>query len=147
MTLRMLAAIFALGVFPASAHPTCARTLVELKAMLLAEQQLGFSWRETGMDDGKPLLLTILEHDGAIVMRFVKSGEGLWAEGACVICRRGADLEARFSTDRVTLGPAAGWGARFAFSRDSRLSLVRSGTALRISTTGWSGEFSSHPAQ
>lgn len=42
------------------------------------------------MDDGKPLLLTIMEKDGLLFLRLVKSGEGLWAEGACTVCRNGA---------------------------------------------------------
>ena len=79
------------------------------------------------MNDGKPLLLSIGEKDGALFVAFVKSGEGLWAEGASIVCRSRAGLEVQ----------VAGSG---------RFTLTRIGTEqLQVATMLWSGTFSSLP--
>ena len=96
------------------------------------------------MDDGKPLVLSILERNGSLFLEFDKTGEGLWAEGAGVVCPQGTDLQVRFVSEQVRLGPAANWATRYTFANGGELTLTRLGAErLRIETTGWSGTFSS----
>lgn len=95
------------------------------------------------MDDGKPLVLSILERNGSLFLEFIKTGEGLWVEGASILCRNGPDLEARFPVKQVRLGPAANWATRYAFTNGGQFTLTKVGDQLRIATTGWSGTFSS----
>lgn len=125
------------------AAPPCAATIKDLK-VLLADQALPLQWHETTMDDGKPLVLTILERDGSLFLEFVKTDNGLWAEGTSVVCVNGADLEARFTGERFRFGKAAGWAMRQAFANGGRFTLTKlKDEHLRIATTGWSGTFSS----
>jgi hypothetical protein len=125
------------------AQPQCAATIRALKD-LLADQSLSLTWRETTMDDGRPLVLSILEKGGSLFLAFDKTGEGLWAEGASVVCRNGADVEARFTGERFRFGPAANWAVRHTFADDGRFTLTRLGAEqLRIEAPGWSGTFAS----
>jgi hypothetical protein len=98
---------------------------------------------ETTMDDGKPLLLSIRERDGALVLSFVKSREGLWAEGTGAICVKDAQLEVHFAAGKLIVGPAAHWAMRLALAHASSFTLTRVGEArMKIATKGWSGMFS-----
>jgi hypothetical protein len=125
------------------ASPPCAATIAELKA-LLGDQSFPLKWHETTMDDGKPLVLSILEKNGSLVLEFMKTGEGLWAESACVVCRKGTDLEARFAEGQARLGPAASWAMRLTLGGGGQFTLTKLGfEQLRIVTTGWSGTFTS----
>lgn len=95
------------------------------------------------MDDGKPLLMSIVQSNGVLVLGFTKTGEGLWAESSSVICGSGGNFEARFSAARIRLGPAAGWLLRSALQRGGKFTLTKLGPGqLRIATRGWSGDFS-----
>ena len=111
MTPRALAALIALCALalaaPCRADASCAATIAELRG-LLGDATLPLEWRETTMDDGKPLTLSILEKEGALFLAFVKTGEGLWIEGASVVCRNCSDLEARFVADRARVGDLRG---------------------------------------
>jgi hypothetical protein len=125
------------------ASPPCAATLNDLKA-LLADQAFPTKWLETTMDDGKPLVLSILEANGSLVLEFVKTGEGLWAQSAGIVCLQGAHLEARFTGDQVRFGPGASWAMRYALANGGRFTLTRlAGRHLQVATTGWSAMFSS----
>jgi hypothetical protein len=131
------------GSFDVHAVPACAATLHELRA-LAGDPAFPLTWHETSMDDGKPLVVSIFEKGGKIHLEFVKTGEGLWAESAGVICATDAHLETHFDADQIRLGPAAGWVARAAFGNGGKFALVRLGSdGLRITTSGWSGMFSS----
>ena len=126
----------------ADASPTCAATVSEL-GNLLGEQTLPRKWAETTMDDGKPLVMSIVESSGSLLLAFTKTGEGLWAESLGVICKSGTDLEARFSGKQIRLGPAAGWILRSALSNGGKFTLTKLGPdQLRIATSSWSGVFS-----
>lgn len=96
------------------------------------------------MTDGKPLVVSIREQDGSLHMEFQKTREGLWAEGAAVICAASAGsagLEARLS--RLRAGPAAHWLLRHSMGQDPTFTLSRLATGqLRIATPGWHGVFS-----
>lgn len=61
--------------------PGCAATIADLRT-LVADASFPLRWEETSMADGKPLIVSIMEKDGSILLGFVKTGEGLWAEGA-----------------------------------------------------------------
>jgi len=125
-----------------AASPVCAATISEL-GNLLGEQRLPQRWEETTMDDGKPLVMSIVESNGKLFLGFTKTGQGLWAESSGVICRRGSDFEARFSKKQIRLGPAAGWLLRSALKNGGKFTLTKLGSdQLRIATRGWSGEFS-----
>lgn len=119
----------------------CASTMGELKLML-GEQVFPLKWEETSMDDGKPLVVSIVENNGALYMEFIKTREGLWAESAGVICKAGANLETRFTGEQIRLGPAANWVLRYALRNGGKFTMTKLETGqLRIATSGWSGVF------
>lgn len=94
------------------------------------------------MDDGRPLVLSILEREGSLFLRFVKTEEGLWAEGVIAICAKGPALEARFTPERLRVGPAAHWAMRLVLANGADFTMTRpGGSQLRLATTGWSGTF------
>jgi hypothetical protein len=110
---------------------------------MLGEASFPLAWEETTMADGKPLLVSILEKDGSIFVEFIKTGQGLWAQSAGVICSAGADMEIRFAAEQIRMGPAANWALRLALGRGGKFTLTRlASEQLRIATTGWSGTFS-----
>ncbi len=119
------------------AQDECASTLAALRRM---EILLHDAWQETSMTDGKPLVLQLADHDDALHLAFDKTGEGLWARGRAVVCRRGPVLEARLVS--VQLGPAAPWLLRQSLAA-APVFVLRRGSALRleVSTPGWSGQF------
>ncbi len=120
---------------------SCASTIAGLRS-LLADESFALEWRETTMDDEKPLVLSVLERDGILFLVFVKTGEGLWAEGAALVCRDGEALEAKLSAQDLKVGPAAGWAVRYAFANGAQFRLTRAAPQrLRIETAGWSGVF------
>ncbi|MFH1819033.1 MAG: hypothetical protein ABIK08_13110 [Pseudomonadota bacterium] len=126
----------------AHASPTCAATVGELGVML-GNPVFPLKWEETTMDDGKPLVMSIVENHGALFMEFTKTGEGLWAESRGVICKTGTDFEARFSGEQIRLGPAASWLLRLALKNGGKFKLTKFGSdQLRIATSSWSGIFS-----
>lgn len=140
-----LLALSCLASSASNAEPQCAQTIVQLR-QLLGDPQFPLRWRESSMDDGKPLEMTIAERDGELLMSFFKIEEGLWAEGLGVICSRGRKLEARFPKDKLVFGKAAHWAMRYALAHGADFTLMRTGaTSLRIGTTGWSGLFSVPP--
>jgi hypothetical protein len=125
------------------AAPPCADTIIALRALLI-DQAFPLRWYETSMDDDKPLVLSIVERNGLLFLEFVKTGEGLWAESASVLCLKGESLEARFASEQVRLGPAANWAMRLTLPKGGQFTLTRMGDEqLRVATTGWSGTFSS----
>lgn len=94
------------------------------------------------MDDGKPLVVTIVERNGALLLEFIKTGEGLWAEISGVICNNGVDLELRMSKEQISLGPAAHWMLSIALANGGIFTLRRRmSSQLQIETQGWSGRF------
>lgn len=99
------------------------------------------------MDDGKPLVVSILEKNGVLFLEFTKTREGLWAESTGIICKTsGTDLETRFNGEQVRLGPAASWILRQALGSGGKFTLTKLGPEqLRIATNGWSGSFSPLP--
>ncbi len=121
---------------------TCATTISELRVML-GDQAYPLKWEETTMDDGKPLVLSILEINGHLFLKFDKTRDGLWAEGVSVICKTGTDLETQFTGEQIRLGSAANWVLRLALQNGGKFILKRVGAGqLRIATNGWSGIFS-----
>lgn len=121
---------------------TCATTISELRVML-RDQTFPLIWEETTMDDENPLVVSILEINGNIVLEFTKTREGLWAESTGIICKSGTNLEASFTRDQIHLGPAASWVLRFALGKGGKFTLSKLGSEqLRIATNGWSGNFS-----
>ena len=124
---------------------SCAATISELRVML-GDQAFPLKWEETTMDDGKPLVVSILEHDGYLFLEFIKTSEGLWAESTGVICKTGTYLETRFTGEQIRLGPAANWVLRLALRNGGKFILANIGAGqLRITTSGWSGIFSPTP--
>ena len=94
------------------------------------------------MDDGKPMLVSIEEGQGALHLQFVKRGEGQWAKGAAAICRKGETFEARMPAGSLQLGPAANWVVRMMLGDGAVFTLrLQPGRQLRIATSGWSGSF------
>lgn len=126
----------------AHASQVCATTVNELGAML-GNQNFPLKWEETTMDDGKPLVMSVVENNGFLFLEFTKTGEGLWAASRGVICRTGTDFEARFSGNQIRLGPAANWMLRTALRNGGKFTLSKLGPdQLCIATSGWSGVFS-----
>ena len=122
--------------------PTCAATVSDLRT-LLGDQTFPLQWEETSMNDGKPLRVSILERKGALLLEFIKTKEGLWAESGGLICRAGADFQIRFSAEQIRLGPAANWMLRGLLGNGGTFTLTKLGSEqLRIAASGWSGTFS-----
>jgi len=121
----------------------CAATISELRVML-GDQTFPVKWEETTMDDGKPLVVSILENNGHLFLEFIKTREGIWAESAGVICKTGTDLEISFNAEQIRSGPAANWFLRHALGNSGKFILTRigAGRQLRITTSGWSANFS-----
>lgn len=125
----------------ASEPSGCATSIGELMAMN-GDQAFPLKWKETTMDDGRPLLVSIAEKNGALAFEFIKSGKGLWAETAGAVCRSGADLEIRFTGEQIHFGPAAGRMLRLLLGNGGQFTLTRLGPEqLRIATRGWQGDF------
>ena len=134
-----LLAFLAFGALHAGASP-CAANVSQLR-LLLADPDFPLSWRETSMDDGRPLMMSIGDRDGALFLSLTKSG-GLWVEGPVVICARGGGFEARFSPGTARIGPAAHWALRHTIDR-VKYRMERLGSAgLRVAAGPWSGVFS-----
>jgi hypothetical protein len=119
----------------------CAATLADLRT-LLGDANFPLNWRETSMRDGRPLLVSVQEHDGALALEFTKTGEGLWARSSGTLCRTDQGLEIRISAQQVQVGPAAHWVLRLALGNGGTFTLTRPAPAqLHIATAGWSGLF------
>jgi hypothetical protein len=144
MTLRgMCLAILLLLPFAALAQEAaaCASTLKSFRG-LLGDTSFSSRWTEVSMDDGKPLLVDIVERNGTLLLAFVKTGAGLWAEVSGVICRNGGDFEARIGREQIVLGPAAHWALGLALANGGVFTLRRRAPdQLQIETQGWSGRF------
>ncbi|MFZ4539132.1 hypothetical protein [Propionivibrio sp.] len=119
----------------------CAATIKDLR-ILADDPSFARRWSEVSMDDGKPLVVTIVERNGALLLEFIKTGEGLWAEISGVICNNGVDLELRMSKEQISLGPAAHWMLSIALANGGIFTLRRRmSSQLQIETQGWSGRF------
>jgi hypothetical protein len=117
----------------------CAASLEGL-GRLAGDPPLPLRWEETSMTDGKPLIVSILEKDGSLFLEFMKTREGLWAEGAAVICKKRAGLEAHII--QIRMGPAAHWILRLSEGQGRTFAISRQSTGqLQIATPGWSGVF------
>ncbi|MDR3368369.1 MAG: hypothetical protein P4L88_04350 [Rhodoferax sp.] len=94
------------------------------------------------MDDGKPLMVSISEKNGALSVAFVKRTKGLWADISGEICQADKDMEIRFTAEQIHFGPAASWVLRYVLGNGGKFTLTRIGAKqLRVATTGWSGIF------
>lgn len=123
------------------AMPSCAANLSELR-LLLADASFPLVWEESSMDDSKPLVVTVVEKEGALWLEFIKTREGLWVQSTGVICRVGLDFETHFNPEKIRFGPAANWVLRVALANGGKFTLNRLGTnKLRITGGGWSGTF------
>ena len=119
----------------------CVSTIAELKE-LLADQPLSLKWEETTMDDGKPLVVSISEKNGALSVEFRKTTKGLWADVSGVICKTDKAMEIRFTAEQIHFGPAASWLLRYALGKGGKFILTRVGDKqLQVQTHGWSGIF------
>ncbi len=144
MTLAQLLLAVVLFGLPgrAASLEACATTVEGLK-LLAGDPSFPLRWEEISMSDGKPLVVSITERDGALFLEFMKTREGLWAEGAAVVCRGSAGLEARMGHPRM--GPAAHWILRSAAGEARSFTLARHASGhLRIATFGWQGTFSAN---
>ncbi len=121
--------------------PDCALTMQGLR-MLTEDPRFSQRWEEVSMDDGKPLVVSIFERNGSLLLEFMKTGEGLWVEISGVLCKTGTGLEARLSKEQIYLGPAANWMFRLALANGGVFRLRRHvSSELQIETHGWSGRF------
>ena len=137
--------LLALGGADAMAAPSCVTSINELRN-LLGDQRALLQWEETSMNDGKPLVVSIFESQGALVLEFIKTKEGLWAEGTGAVCGSGANLEISFDKNQLRMGPASGWLLRSLLGQGGKFTLTRLGAdQLRIATSGWSGTFVPKP--
>lgn len=124
-----------------SAHATCASSVAELRAMV-EDPAFPLDWEETGMSDARPLLVAIDQRGTDLFISFVKTGEGLLAEGPAQVCRNANRLEARFRREGLRLGEAASLMLKTALRSGVAVHLQRSAPdRLRIGTIGWSGDF------
>lgn len=137
---RMIALWLSLAAGAAAATP-CATTVDELKG-IAHDASFPLRWQETSMSDGKPLVVAIAEREDMLFLEFIKTQEGLWAQGQAKICGSGARFEARLRRGGLRLGPAAHWILRHSIGQGATFVLSRQpGGQLRIATPGWSGLF------
>ena len=137
--------LLALAGADALAAPACVTSLNELRNVI-GDQRASLQWEETSMNDGKPLVVSIFESQGALVLEFIKTKEGLWAEGTGAVCGSGANLEISFDKNQLRMGPASGWLLRSLLGQGGKFTLTRLGAdQLRIATSGWSGTFVPKP--
>ena len=132
-------------LLPFSSHAEgsekCATTLAQLKD-LFDDQSFSLKWEETTMDDGKPLVVSILEKNGALSVKFIKTTKGLWAEISGVICKTNKDIEILFTAEQIHFGPAASWVLRYALGNGGKFTLAKTGdNQLQVASSGWSGIF------
>ena len=121
--------------------PGCASSIRELR-ILAGDASFSSRWTEVSMDDGKPLVVSITERNGALSIEFVKTGEGLWAEILGTICKTGIDFQARMSKEQIHLGPAATWMLSLALADGGILTMRRRvPNQLQIEAQGWTGRF------
>ncbi|TWO71982.1 hypothetical protein FN976_08335 [Caenimonas sedimenti] len=143
MALSTLRAALGACAVAALANPAhgCATSIAQLRA-LLGDAGFALHWREVSMRDGMPLVVRVSEEEGRLVLRFVKTAAGLWAEGPAEFCLAGEHLEARIARERIRVGPAAPWLLRQSLGGGARFVLARLPQGqLRIGATGWSGVF------
>ena len=147
LLLAALSMLLSLVSHDVAAAPDCVTTLGELRT-LLGDRRDALQWVETTMDDGKPLLVSIVERHGSLTLEFVKTGEGLWAEGSGAVCGAGMDFEISFGKGQLRMGPASGWLLRSLLGQGGKFTMTRLGAdQLRIATSGWSGTFVPKPNQ
>jgi hypothetical protein len=119
----------------------CAASIHEL-LILVGDPLFPRRWEEISMGDGKPLMVSIVQRNGGLLLEFIKTGEGMWAEVAGVICRSGPDLKLRTTKEQIGLGSAANWMLRLALANGGVFTLQRpAANQLRIATHGWNGRF------
>src|SRR5262245_56963497 len=103
MVLRRVIGGLTLAVATTVAHADCATSIADLRA-LLQDSRFPLRWEETGMSDARPLLVSLEERDAGLFISFVKTGEGLLAEGPARVCRTGDQVQARFVREGLHLG-------------------------------------------
>ena len=119
----------------------CITSIVQLKD-LFNDQAFALNWEETTMDDGKPLVVTLFEINGALSVQFIKTTKGLWADISGVVCKTDKGLEIRFTAEQIHFGPAASWVLRYALGNGGKFTLTPiDAKQLQVTTTGWSGIF------
>jgi hypothetical protein len=139
--MRAVIAISILLFGSASAAAECGSDVAALRR-LAGDASFPLQWIESGMNDGKPLVLVLREEGGALYMRLDKAREGLWAEGGGSVCVVGGRVEMRFDAGQIRPGPAAHWLLRQSLQAGARFTFMRMGAGgLRVSTPGWSGRF------
>lgn len=140
LSIAILLLLLPIGTY-AHDSPGCATTIKALR-ILAGDPLFSSRWSEISMDDGKPLVVSIVERNGALSLEFIKTSEGLWAEISGGICKTGADLELRTTKEQVSLGPAANWMLGFALANGGVFTLRRRvSNQWQIETQGWSGRF------
>jgi hypothetical protein len=140
---RLLTLVLACAAIPAAgaADAGCATSVAQLRA-LLADPAFPLQWEETGMSDARPLLVTLEDRQAGLFISFVKTGEGLLAEGPAQVCPRADRLEARLRPEGLQLGAAASPMLKVALRSGVGVGLQRTAPGrLRIGTLGWSGDF------
>jgi len=119
---------------------TCATDISSFRK-IMGNDSFPLLWRETTADDGKPLIVKISEEKGKLFLQFVKSKEGLWAEGTADICKN-EEIIASISKEQIRLGKAAHWILKMSMKGGAKFKLnMITDNVLKISTFGWSGEF------
>ncbi len=127
-----------LFAFSASAK-TCATNLKSFRE-LVGDENFALSWIETTADDGKPLVVKITEVSDKLFLQFVKTKEGLWAEGTADICKED-EIVASISKEQIKLGKAAHWAIKMSMKGGAKFTLKMTDKKLKISTLGWKGDF------
>lgn len=140
----VLISLVVLSFFESEARepPTCAASINELR-LIVGDQTFPLKWVETTMTDQKPLVVSIHEKNGTLILEFIKTSEGLWAESSGVICSKDADLEIRFTAEQIRMGPAANWLLRSLLGNGGKFTMTKLGPEqFRLATNGWHGIFS-----
>ncbi|MCC2675520.1 MAG: hypothetical protein K0R58_2467 [Ramlibacter sp.] len=119
----------------------CAHDVAGLR-LLARDASFPVRWIESGMDDGRPLVLSLADTERGLHLRFDKTDEGLWVEGVGSVCTVGDALEIRFAPGHLRPGAAAHWLLRAALQAGGQFTLTREkADELRVHSASWTGRF------
>ncbi len=109
---------------------------------LVGNPNFSSEWIETTQDDGKPLLIKMVNQKDKLYFIFDKSKEGIWAEGLIKVCKEKEKLIVKISKEDIKIGSVTPWLIRISMRGGAEFKLdLKEKEKMRVSITGWSGDF------
>jgi hypothetical protein len=109
---------------------------------LVGNANFSTEWIETTQDDGKPLVIKMLNQKDKLYFIFDKSKEGIWAEGLIKVCKEKDKLIVKIAKEDIKVGSVAPWLIRLSMRGGAEFKLdLKEKDKMHVSITGWSGDF------